>query len=197
MTMSDKQKNTFWNRRNIIIVAVGSLIAIGGIIVMAFWVSQQNVADDPSPVIDAEKAAAEVRQAEADGKLRSDAASQIKDNKGSAAAQLYQQAVDAEQTATRKSQLYLDLSGVYYAAKQYQEAFDAAAKAEAVNPDKFLAADWLSRLYEDQKNYTKAAEYYRLAGEWAQSEQNITALEKGYYDGKAAEMEKLAKEAGQ
>ena len=195
--MGNKQTNTFWTRRNLLIVGGSAAVFILVAAAMIVWVLQPRQADDPSPAIDAEKAAAEVRQAEADGKLRSDAASQIKDNKGSAAAQLYQQAVDAEQTATRKSQLYLDLSGVYYAAKQYQEAFDAAAKAEAVNPDKFLAADWLSRLYEDQKNYAKAAEYYRLAGEWAQSEQNMTALEKAYYDGKAAEMEKLAKEAVQ
>lgn len=195
--MGNKQTNTFWTRRNLLIVGGSAAVFILVAVAMIVWVLQQNVADDPSPAIDAEKAAAEVRQAEADGKLRSDAATQVKDNKASAAAQLYQQAIDAEQTAARKSQLYLDLSGVYYAAKQYKEAFDAAAKAEAVNPDKFLAADWLSRLYEDQKNYTKAAEYYRLAGEWAQSEQNITALEKAYYDGKAAEMEKLAKEATQ
>lgn len=195
--MGSKQTNTFWTRRNLLIAGGSAAIFILVVVAMLVWVLQPRQADDPSPAIDAQKAAAEVRQAEADGKLRSDAASRIKDNKGSAAAQLYQQAVDAEQTAARKTRLYLDLSGVYYAAKQYQEAFDAAAKAEAVNPDKFLAADWLSRLYEDQKNYAKAAEYYRLAGEWADSEQNITALEKPYYDGKGAAMDKLANEAKQ
>lgn len=193
--MGSKQTNTFLTRRNLLIVGGGAAVFVIAAVVLAVWMVQSRQPDDPSPAIDAEKAAAEVRQAEADGKLRSDAATQIKDNKGSQAAQLYQQAIDGEQTAARKSQLYLDLSGVYYAAKQYQEAFNAAAKAEAVNPDKFLAADWLSRLYEDQKEYAKAAEYYRLAGEWAKSDQNLTALSKSYYDSKATAMEKLAKEA--
>lgn len=191
--MGDKQKNTFWTQRNVLVIGIGIVAIIVGVVAMVLWM-QNNAPDDPASTIDAEKAAAEVRQAKEDGKLRDDAAAQIKDDKGSAAAQLYQQAVDAEQTAERKARLYLDLSGVYYAAERYQEAFDAAAKAEAVNPDKFLAADWLSRLYEDQKNYSKAAEYYRLAGEWADSEENHTAMEKAYFDGKAAEMDRLAKE---
>lgn len=191
--MGNKQKNhSFWTKRNLIIVISAISVFALGIGVMVYWIIQQNsTTNEPSPVIDAAKAAAEVKQANADGKLRDEAAAQIKGKKTSVADKLYQEAIDAEGSTERKTRLYLDLSGVYYAAEQYKEAFEAAEKAESLNPDKFLVADWLSRLYEDQKNYTKAAEYYTLAGQWVSSKENKTALDKQYFDGKAAEMKKL------
>lgn len=191
--MEKKQKRAFWTKRNIAIITTVLIVLAVGIGAMVWWMMSQRItSSEPSPDIDAAKAAAEVKQTEADGKLRDTAAEELKNNQAAKADEIYQEAIDAETTVERKTRLYLDLSGVYYAAKQYDEAFEAAKKAENLNPDKFLVADWLSRLYEDQKNYTQAAAYYKLAGEWADSAQNKTALDKAYYDGKAAEMTKLA-----
>lgn len=167
--------------------------AIIAITVLVIWLNQPKNGE-PGASGDKTQIDASIKQAEKDGKLREEAAAKIKGNSTADANDLYQEAIDAEASAERKTRLYIDLSGVYYAAGKYKEAFDIMDKADEVNPDKFLLADWLSRLYEDQKNYLKAAEYYKLAGEWTTSKQNITALDKSYFEGKAAEMTKLAGE---
>lgn len=192
--MGSRLKVTFRMERKQLII-VTSVVAVLCIILIGWTISLQFANKDPAVDIDAEKATAEVKRAEADGKLRDDASAQIKENQAGSAARLYQEAIDAEQTTERKTRLYIDLSGVYYAAGRSEEALEAATKAESVNPDKFLVADWLSRIYEDKKDYKKAAEYYRLAGEWAGSDQNKTALDKKYFDDKAAEMKRLSEGA--
>jgi tetratricopeptide (TPR) repeat protein len=190
--MESSQKRTFWTRKKLILVGVvGAAIVVVMILVWWVWL-RPHPATEQGPANDKSQIEASVKQAEQDGKLREEAAAKIKGNSTADANDLYQQAVDAAASAERKTRLYIDLSGVYYAAGKYQEAFDVMDKANDVNPDKFLIADWLSRLYEDQKNYAKAAEYYALASKWADSKQNITGLDKAYYDSKAAAMAALA-----
>ena len=191
--MNVMQMKIVWSKKRIVLVAViigVVLLAIGG---MIFWIETHKVPAEPAASqSDTSKAAAAAKQAEADGKLRDTAAQDIKGNNSAAAQKTYQKAIDSESSIERKTLLYIDLSGVYYAAGQYDQAFAVAKQAEATNPDKFLIADWLSRLYEDQKNYAQAAAYYRLAGESATSSQNKTALTKDYYDTQADRVTKLA-----
>ena len=79
-----------------------------------------------------------------------------------------------------------------YAAGKYKEAIDVAKEAEPLSDDKYLIADWLSRLYEDQRQFKEASEYYTLAGKWATSKMNKTRLNKAYYDRQAARVLALA-----
>lgn len=190
--MESSQKTKFWKRKRLTIGGVLVVVLLGSLVI--WWiVSQQPKANESGPSTDKTQIDASVKQAEKDGKLREEATQKIKGDSTADANDLYQQAIDAEASAERKTRLYIDLSGVYYAAGKYKEAFEIMDKADEINPDKFLLADWLSRLYEDQKNYAKAAQYYRLAGEWTGSKQNITALDKAYFESKAAEMDSLAR----
>ncbi len=189
--MESSRKAKFLTKRHLIIGGVITVIALVILSIIAWMLMRQPHANEPEVTTDKGQIEASVKQAEKDGKLREEATAKIKSNSTADANDLYQQAIDAEATAERKTRLYIDLSSVYYAAGKYKEAFDIMDKADEINPDKFLLADWLSRLYEDQKNYPKAAQYYKLAGEWAGSKQNITALDKNYFDSKAAEMETL------
>lgn len=132
------------------------------------------------------------KQSRDDGDLRQKAFEEVGGDNADAADKVYQQAISGEPSQERKTELAIDLSGVYYAAGQYDKAFAAMKEAEASNPDKFLAADWLSRLYEDQKDYQSAAKYYRLAGEWAKSPQNKTGIEKSFYDAEADRVSQLS-----
>lgn len=195
---SVKRRKISWSKKRItLIVSVGVIlaVAIGG---MVFWLVTQH-APNSEPVAkqsDTERAAAAAKQAESDGKLREAASNDIKNNNTAGAQKSYQTAIDSEASIVRKTQLYIDLSGVYYAAGQYDQAFTVAKIAENLNPDKFLVADWLARLYEDRKDYTQAVAYYRLAGQWANSTQNQTAITKDMYNAEAARVEKLAAGGG-
>lgn len=197
--MGTQQKNTFWTRKRIVLAGVAGVLVLAAVVAMVAWVIM-SIPSREEPVAkqtDIEKAERDAKQAEADGKLQETASKNIQAKNFVEAEKVYQEAAKGEATAERKTLLYIDLSGLYYKAGLFKEAFAAAEKADQINPDKFLMADWLSRLYEDQKNYVKAAEYYTLAGKWATSPQNKTAIGKTYYEGKATEMTKLAREAKQ
>jgi tetratricopeptide (TPR) repeat protein len=187
-------------KRIIVIISVVLVILITvtvGIGALSWWATN-NRAALPEPVATQEernKVATQARQAATDGKRRDEATQAIKDNNFEDAEKLYAEAIEAAATAERKTQLYVDLSAVYYAEGRYEEAFAAAKKADDINSDKFLMADWLSRLYEDRKEYKEAANYYKLAGEWADSNQNKTNLTKTYYNGEAERVMRL--ETGQ
>lgn len=134
-----------------------------------------------------------VQQAKRDGAIRADALAAIKEGDAAEAEEVYAKAIASEEDTARKVQLYIDQSGVLYDAGNVKEAIAVAKRAEALTNDKYLIADWLSRLYEDQKKYKLAAEYYALAGEWATSETNRTSLDKEYYDSQAARVTALRK----
>lgn len=193
--MSAQQNNTFWTKKRIILASIAGvlvLVAIGAVI--AWVIMSASSREEPQAQLsDIQKAERDTKQAEEDGKLQEAASKNIKSKNTADAEKAYQEAISAATTAERKTLLYIDLSGVYYKEGLIKEAFAIAEKANEANPDKFLIADWLSRLYEDQKNYPKAAEYYTLAGKWASSPQNKTAIDRAYYDGQASEMTRLTK----
>ena len=65
----------------------------------------------------------------------------------------YRTLIDAESDIERKTVMMIDWSGVLYAAGYHQEAIAVAKEAESLNEDRFLVADWLSRVYEYEKKY--------------------------------------------
>ncbi|OGL22662.1 hypothetical protein A2707_05110 [Candidatus Saccharibacteria bacterium RIFCSPHIGHO2_01_FULL_45_15] len=185
-------------RTKVIITIIAVLLvvglSIGGFFVWRSYQAAQNGTDDESGApsdADIARARESFKQSRDDGDLRQKAFEEVGNNDTDAANKVYQQAIAAETSQERKTELAIDLSGVYYAAGQYDKAFAAMKEVEVSNPDKFLVADWLSRLYEDQKDYSNAAKYYRLAGEWAKSPQNKTGIEKSFYDAEADRVSKL------
>ena len=193
--MSAQQKNTFWTKKRIVLAGIVAVLVLAAIGALVAWVIMSAPSrDEPqAKQSDVEKAERDAKQAESDGKLQETASKNIQAKNLANAEKLYQEAISGEATPERKTLLYIDLSGLYYKAGLFKEAFAAAERADQINPDKFLMADWLSRLYEDQENYAKAAEYYVLASKWATSPQNKTAIGKTYYEDKADEMTKLAR----
>lgn len=196
--MDKKQKKTPLPKKRILLIVIitaAILVALG---LMVSWIVSNQGKDEPvSSQSEKEKDQARAKQAEADSNLQKEAAKQITANNTVEAEKLYQKAVDAAETIERKTLLYIDLSAVYYSEGKYNEAFAIAKKAEALNSDKFLVADWLSRLYEDRQDYKNAETYYLLAGEWAESQQNKTGITKETYDREADRVSNLAKKAGQ
>ncbi len=155
-----------------------------------FFVRQQTAesGNAPDTSVDDKQRQARTKQ---DNDLRESATEAIKKGDMSSVDTLYRQAIDDASDVTRKVQLYINQSSILYDAGQPEAAIAAAEKAASVSKDQFLVADWLSRIYEDQKEYVKAAEYYTLAGKWADSETNQTALTKTYYDEQAARVKAL------
>lgn len=195
-TQRERQERQF--RRKVMIVAALVLVALTLIVGGVFYFLKNNRPAEPEAKTEPETTVeARVAQSEKDGKLRDSAAAEAVKGDISKVGQLYAQAISAESDTVRKIQLYVDQSGVLYAAGRYTEAFEAAKQAEGLSNDKFLAADWLSRIYEDRKDYLNAAKYYRLAGQWADSTQNQTGITKAMYDKEADRVTKLMTGAAQ
>lgn len=173
-------------RRKVYIIcgAVGVVCVIGIVGLLMFLKSQSDGKDDSGSTPE-EKAAIEasVGRVKNDGKLRDQATEELEKNNNTArAAELYDQAIQDAKEVRRKIELYLDLANTYYSAGKIEEALAAGKKAEAQSSDKFLAADWLGRAYEDQKQYPEAIAYYQLAQKSVSSPQNEFQFDKGYYD---------------
>ena len=179
-------------RRQFLFV-IGGVVVLVGIAAIGMYLvrSRPQLAPDKPTETVAQRIARDEKQLKADGDLQQKAAAEIKKNDPAQADQLYKKAIDGEASVARKVQLYVDQSSVYYGAARYTEALATGKKAEAITTDKFVIADWLSRLYEDQKDYKNAAVYYKLAGESVQSSENHTGLKKPYYDQKTADMTAL------
>src|ERR1700757_22089 len=162
--------------------AAGAVLLVLVAILLVIINSQPPENSDPSDLnITAKQKAdrdARVRLAQRDGAVRDSAEQAIEQGNVARADDVYKQAIDAETDASRKVQLAIDQSGVLYAASKYDEAFKVAKNAEGISNDKYLIADWLSKIYEDQKQYKLAAQYYTLAGQWASSPTNKTHLNK-------------------
>lgn len=196
------KKKTFLNihpmtrRKSIIAVLVAGviLLALGAGVYYAFVPKEGvPVSEGPDKLSDEDIATtrSNVEKSVNDGELRQKAFEDVNNSNLAAAADTYNAAIAAETSQERKTELAIDLSGVYYAAGEYDKAFEAMKEAEASNPDKFLVSDWLSRLHEDRKDYAQSERYYRLAGEWANSPQNKTGLNKNYYNSEADRVSKL------
>lgn len=99
--------------------------------------------------------------------------------------------IDQEAEAARKVELYVELSNVYFDQGMVDESLAAAKQAEEASEDKFLVADWLSRVYEYQHDYASAIRYYTMAAEHASSPQNYTGLDAEHFRGEAKRVQAL------
>lgn len=189
-----------WVRAHKIRVICGVFfLVITGIVaaVIYSYVSQPQLPAalvEGSIVEDKAKADSNVAREKADGKLRDESASAIASGDAQKVAQLYDEAVKRESDTARKIQLYVDQSAVLYEAGRFDDAVAVVKQSEALSTDRFLTADWLSRLYEDHKDYTTAAEYYRVAAEWAHSDTNRTGITKQQFEAEAKRVEILRKQ---
>lgn len=134
---------------------------------------------------------ADVRQRQREGLIRDKAEQAINKGDFDEVTDIYKSAINAENDTVKKVQLYLDQSQVLYVAGKYDEAIAVARQAEAIGTDQFLVGDWLSRLYEHQKQYAKAAEYYNLAAKWANSPTNKVGFKEAYYKSEAQRVSAL------
>lgn len=134
---------------------------------------------------------ADVRQRQREGLVRDKAEQAVDKGDFAEVTDIYKSAINSENDTVKKVQLYLDQSQVLYAAGKYDEAIAVARQAEAIGTDQFLVGDWLSRLYEDQKQYAKAAEYYTLAAKWAKSSTNKVGFNESYYKSNAQRVSAL------
>lgn len=100
-------------------------------------------------------------------------------------ASIYDNELQQTTDATRKIKLLIDESRVFAYGGKYDKATKAAKDAEALSSDKYLAAEQLANLYELNKQYALAAQYYTLAGQSVGSENNLGGFSKAYYDKKA------------
>ncbi len=193
--MSKKNKKQFsgMSRRAKLII-VSSVVAVfvvsAGVVGYMLYQSQQQVGGTPiaSELVERD---ARVAQIKSDEEIFNNASSELKKGNIAGVEKVYDDAVKAETDRARKIQIYIDQSALFYNAGHVKEAIAAAKNAVTLSDDQFLVADWLSRIYEDQKNYTLAAEYYTLAGEWAESPMNVTALDKKYFDDNASRVTEL------
>lgn len=186
-----------YERRKLFIVCgvVGAVCVIGAVILFTVLKpeSSDKGASESTPE---EKAAiaASVRRAKDDGKLRDQAADELKNNDTAKADELYERAVRDARETQRKIELYLDLANTYYSAGKIDEAIAAGKKAEAQSGDKFLAADWLGRAHEEQKKYPEAIAYYQRAQSLVSSPQNVYRFDKAHYDTVIARAKKSQQE---
>ncbi len=175
--------------RTKVIVMVALLFAVVIGILIYFVVATNKEAQDPNDVFltAAQKAKrdANVKQAQREGAVRDRAEEAVAAGDVNKASEIYRNAIQTEADTTKKIQLYIDQSGVLYAGGKHEQAIAVAREAEALADDKFLVADWLSRIYEDQRQYSKAVEYYTLAAKWASSPTNKAKFKEAYYKAQA------------
>lgn len=182
--------------RTKIIIAVGVLFATV-VIILIYLVQVTSVStideSDDFGLTAAQKAKrdADVRQRQREGLVRDRAVQALGEGNLEKVTEIYKTAIDAEADTVKKVQLYLDQSGVLYNAGKYPEAIAIARQAEAIGTDQFLVGDWLSRIYEDQKQYEKAAEYYNLAAKWAKSPTNKVGYNESHYKAQAQRVSAL------
>jgi len=199
--MSKKDKRRFLklpNKAKLVIAASSgvAVVVIALVSVMALLNKpQQTSVDEGSGPTKNQLAAnqALVAQAKRDSAIHDSAQAAISNRDVAGAEKVYADEIASVKETTRKVQLYIAQSGLLYDNGDPKAAIAAAKAAEAISDDKFLIADWLSRIYEDQKQYALAAQYYTLAGQWATSPTNLTALDKAYYDQQAARVTELEK----
>ena len=182
-------------RRTKVFMALG---VVGAIVVVAVVVALININSQPpiniSDNLNAKQKAeqaAKLEQLKREGTVRDNAEQAIAQGDTTKVNTIYNEAINSESDASKKVQLAIDQSGILYAANKYEEAIQVARNAENLSSDKYLIANWLSKLYEDQKQYALAAQYYTLAGQWASSPTNKSHLKKDYYDAQATRVQAL------
>lgn len=171
-----KDKGLF---RIISIVAIGILflavVGLGYLIVTTLPLGKQRT----------DEREARLRLITQDDLIKEKATKALQAGDSVAAKKYYSEAIKEEASPDRKVQLLISESSALYASGNYSEAIRVAKSAESVSSDKFLVADWLSRIYEDQQLYTLSSQYYSLAGKWASSPMNKAGMTEKYYSEKA------------
>lgn len=185
-------------RKLYIIGGVTALLLIAGAVALVALLQKGEPSEFTGEATPEEQAAidAAVKRTKDAGKLSEQAEAELKATGDPAkAAAVYERAVADTSEVERKIELYIDLAKVYHRSGKVEEAIEAAKKAENQSSDKFLAADWLGRMYEHEKEYTNAAAYYKIAGTMVASPQNIYNFDKERYDQAIERVTRLQQEA--
>lgn len=179
--------------RTKVIVVITSALIVVGILVMVLISLNQGNSGDPAITSDQKaKREANVKRSQRDSAVLDEATDAIEEGNTEKVNEVYATAIESEEDTARKIKLAIDQSRLFYYAAKVDDAIRVAKDAENLGDDKFLIAFWLARVYEDQKQYKLAADYYMLAGKWATSDTNKTKLKKEYFDTQAARTNTLA-----
>ncbi len=183
-------------RTKVIIAAVVAVLVVLGIVI-AILVVLANKTKQADSTVQAPLTAEQKRQArEQEAKdllvIIVEAQSAMERGDSNKVAAIYDAELKQTNDVTRKIRLLVDESRVYVYGGKYDKAVKAAKDAEALSSDKYLAAEQLAKIYESNKQFALAAQYYTLTGQSVGSENNLGGFTKDYYDKKAAAAKQLA-----
>lgn len=105
----------------------------------------------------------------------------------------YEQAIAAEPDNTKKVLIAIDYAGSLVYGGRDNEALEVTKEAESYSSDKYLIYDWYANLYLYMKHYDDAINYYRKAGELADSPTNSGGYNKSYYDKRIVDVQDKVK----
>ena len=176
------------------VLGVVSIVALVWYLIVINQPQQLDEIDDLLSASQKIQRDARVEQAQRDEALLEKAGDAIKNGDTEAAEDVYKNAIASEKEAERKVQLAIDQARLLYSAGKVADANRVSKEAESYGSDQFLIAEWSSRMYEDQKKYVIAAEYYSLAAKWADSETNKLRYDAQYYKTQAARVIALEKQ---
>lgn len=181
-TQRERQERRRFKKLAIIALLVG-LVLVGCVAALLFYVNGSGTKPEGAENDkDNQQIENDIALSKKDEALKNNAEKSIKNGDTTGADQLYQEAIDNEQVVARKIQLYIDLANAYYDSGKQDQAIETVKRAMSLSTDQFLAADWLSRAYEDRKEYTDAIKYYQIAKDSVASTQNQYNFDAGYYD---------------
>lgn len=179
-------------RTKVIVVITSALIVVGILVMVLVGLNKGNAGDPDITSDQKAKREANVKRSQRDSAVLDEATDAIEEGNTEKVNEVYATAIESEEDTARKIKLAIDQSRLFYYAAKVDDAIRVAKDAENLGDDKFLIAFWLARVYEDQKQYKLAADYYMLAGKWATSDTNKTKLKKEYFDTQAARTNTLA-----
>lgn len=183
-------------RTKVIIAIVAAIAVIAGITATVAYIAHRAANESGDFTVTDEQDAQRrdrVRQAQRDAALRRSASDALENGDANKANEVYAEAIKSEDDTARKVQLSIEQSRLLYSAGKTGEAIKVAKEAEALTDDKFLISDWLGRLYEDQKQYALAAQYYDAAGKSVNSPNNMYQFDKKHYDDLIARVNAMGK----
>lgn len=194
-----KKKTKWWDKlsqRTKILFAAGTGggLVVVLLVVLIVMINRPNSAAEPT-LSEEQKSERDrnVNQVERDAAIRQSASDALKQGNAARADELYAEAIKSETDTARKVQLYVDQSRLLLSSGKTEDAIKVAKEAESQTSDKFIIADWLARLYEDQKQYTLAIQYYTLASRNINSPNNVYLFDKKHYDAQIARVTALEK----
>ena len=194
-----KKKTKLWNRlsqrtKAVITASMGGGLVVVLLVVLLVLINRPG--DNAEPILsEAQKSERDrnVNQVQRDTAIRQSASDALKQGDVNRADQLYADAIKSEADTARKVQLYVDQSRLLLSSGKPEDAIKIAKQAESQTDDKFIIADWLARLYEDQKQYPAAIQYYTLASQSVNSPNNVYMFDKAHYDAQIARVTALGK----